>query len=508
MNENVILMILDGWGYSEKLEGNAVAQANTPNLSMLLDKYPNELIGTSGHYVGLPDGQMGNSEVGHLNLGAGRIVKQDVTRIDQAIKNGEFLHDEALVDIMTNLLPDKSLHIMGLVSYGGVHSTMSHLKELLWMTKKYRSDRVYLHVFTDGRDSPPHSGIKYIREIEKFMDGIEIGEIATISGRYYAMDRDNRWDRVEKAYSALVYGEGLYFDSALEAIQNSYQREVTDEFVYPSVIRKNGKPVGKMEDGDGVIFFNFRADRGRELTGALTSKDFDCFPRRIPKIKIVTMTKYDEKFKNAVAFQHLQLNNILGDIIAQMWWKQLRIAETEKYPHVTYFFNGGEERALPGVERILVPSPKVATYDLKPEMSAYPVADKTVQSILQNRYKMTVLNFANCDMVGHTGDFNAAKKAVEAVDECVGRIYKTCLENGYSILLTADHGNAEQMLDEEGGPFTAHTTNPVHFIYIDPDRKPVLKKGGALCNVAPAILEFFGLEKPKEMESSLVERYE
>ena len=508
MNENIMLMILDGWGYSENTEGNAVAQANTPNLDMLLDKYPNTLIGTSGHYVGLPEGQMGNSEVGHLNLGAGRVVYQDVTRIDKAIQSGEFLRDEALTGLIANLPPDKSLHIMGLVSYGGIHSTISHLKELLWMTQKYRKDKVYLHVFTDGRDSPPHSGIKYIREIEKFMDGIDVGEIATICGRYYAMDRDSRWDRVEKAYNALVYGEGLYFDSALEAIQNSYQREVTDEFVYPSVIRINGKPVGKMEDGDGVIFFNFRADRGRELTGALTVKDFDCFPRKIPAIKMVTMTKYDAQFKNAVAFPHSQLNNILGDIIAQQWWKQLRIAETEKYPHVTYFFNGGEERAFPGVERILIPSPKVATYDLKPEMSAYQVTEKTIQNILHHRFKLIVLNFANCDMVGHTGDFEAAKKAVETVDECVGRIYQSCSENGYTMLITADHGNAEQMLAEDGSPFTAHTTNPVSLIYVDPDRKPVLKEGGALCNIAPTILEFFGLEKPKEMSDSIVERYE
>ena len=507
MNDKVILVILDGWGYSEKYEGNAIAQAHTPNLDGMLEKYPHVLIGTSGEYVGLPDGQMGNSEVGHLNLGAGRVVYQEITRIDRAIREGEFFRNEQLLKLMKNLSPESSLHLMGLVSDGGVHSSMEHLKALLKLSGKNGLKKVFLHAFTDGRDTPPHSGVKYIREMEDFMAAEGVGEIATVCGRYYAMDRDRRWERTQIAYNALVFGEGLHFDSAVEAVEDSYRREVTDEFILPSVIRRDGKPLTTIREGDGVVFFNFRSDRGRQLTRALTAADFVGFPQELSGINMITMTEYDAEFRVPVAFPPVHLHNILGEIVSQRGWKQLRIAETEKYPHVTFFFNGGVEKAFPAEDRFLIPSPKVATYDLQPEMSANPVTDKVLEVMAEGKYQLIVLNYANCDMVGHTGIFEAAKKAVETVDQCAGRVYQAAHDYRYTMLLTADHGNAEQMISEDGEPFTAHTTNPVRFIYIDSDRKPRLRTNGALCNIAPTILEIFGLEKPKEMVDSMVLEY-
>jgi len=507
MNKKVILTILDGWGHREETEGNAVYHARTPNIDFLLEKYPNTLIRASGEFVGLPDGQMGNSEVGHLTLGAGRIVAQDFTRIDHSIKIGEFSKSETFVNLMENLPEHNALHIMGLASYGGIHSHLDHLKELLAMTRKYRKDKVFIHAFTDGRDSPPHSGIKYIRDIEKFISDEGVGKIASISGRYYAMDRDNRWDRVKKAYDAMVHGEGRYYDSAIECMQAQYQEGITDEFILPSIIKNADDVPGLLHKGDGAIFFNFRADRGRELTAALTLEEFDAFERDLPGIKMVTMTQYDESFKAEVAFPHLQLLNILGEVISRKFWKQLRIAETEKYPHVTYFFNGGEERAYPGVERVLIPSPKVPTYDMQPEMSAYSVTERCVGEMSDDKYRFIVLNFANCDMVGHTGNFDAAVKAVECVDECVGRIYQAAEKNGYTMLLTADHGNAEQMIADDGEPHTAHTTNPVKFIFIGDHLNPKLRNDGSLQNIAPTVLELLGLEKPVEMAESIVEKY-
>jgi 2,3-bisphosphoglycerate-independent phosphoglycerate mutase len=504
MNNKVILLILDGWGYSEKREGNAIACADTPNLNQLLNDFPHTLIGTSGHYVGLPEGQMGNSEVGHLNLGAGRVVYQEITRIDKSINDGDFFQNQVLLNLMQGIQGDPSLHIMGLVSNGGVHSSMVHLKALLKMAKDQQVKKVFLHAFTDGRDTPPHSGINYVREIEGFMSAEGAGEIATVSGRYYAMDRDRRWERTQKAYDALVKGEGLMFNSAESAIEASYNQGVTDEFILPSVILKNGVPETKIRKGDGVIFFNFRSDRGRQLTRALTDAKFVGFERQIIGVQMVTMTEYDAEFTTPIAFPPIIMKNLLGEIISRNSWKQLRIAETEKYPHVTFFFNGGEEKSYPGEDRLLIPSPKVATYDLQPEMSVFPVTDKVLEAIGKREYKLIVLNFANCDMVGHTGVFPAAKKAVEAVDTCVGKVFQAAMINGYTILLTADHGNAEQMLDEDGSPFTAHTTNPVHFIYIDPERKPILRGDGALCNVATTILEILSAEKTEEMESSMV----
>ncbi|NQS99343.1 MAG: 2,3-bisphosphoglycerate-independent phosphoglycerate mutase [candidate division Zixibacteria bacterium] len=503
MNDKVILTILDGFGYTDRFQGNAVAQAETPNIDALLENYPHVLIRTSGESVGLPDGLMGNSEVGHLNIGAGRIVYQEITRIDKAVEEGEFFQNDALVSLLKRIPPENAIHIMGLVSDGGVHSSMDHLKALLKMTKRFGRKNVFLHAFTDGRDTPPHSGIKYIREMQAFMIEENAGEIATVSGRYFAMDRDKRWERIKRAYDALVFGQGMEFDSPEAAVNDSYRRAVTDEFIIPSVIKRDGKPVGPIRKGDGAVFFNFRSDRTRQLTRALAVQDFDGFERDFLNLDLVTMTEYEDDFHLPIAFSHESMENILGAVVSRKNWKQLRIAETEKYAHVTFFFNGGDENPFPGEERILIPSPKVATYDLKPEMSAFQVADKVVNALNSREFKLIVLNFANCDMVGHTGVFDAAKRAVETVDTCVGKVYDAAMMNAYSMILTADHGNAEQMIADDSEPYTAHTTNPVHFIYIDPDRKPKLRTDGALCNIAPTILEILGLEKPPQMVSSM-----
>ena len=504
MNNKVILAILDGFGYINKLEGNAIAQAETPNIDTLLAKYPNVLIRTSGEFVGLPDGLMGNSEVGHLNIGAGRIVYQEITRINKAVEEGGFFRNPALSSLFERIPPENAIHLMGLVSDGGVHSSMTHLKALLKMAKRFGRKSVLLHAFTDGRDTPPNSGIEFIRQMTAFMAEEDAGEIATVSGRYYAMDRDQRWERIKLAYDALVFGKGIYFDSPEAAMNDSYRRSVTDEFVIPSVIRRDGRPVGLIRKGDGAVFCNFRADRTRQLTRALAIENFNGFKREFLKLDLVTMTEYEGDFHLPIAFPHESMENILGAVISRNGWKQLRIAETEKYAHVTFFFNGGDENPFPGEERILVPSPKVATYDLKPEMSAFQVADKVVNALDNQLYKLIVLNFANCDMVGHTGVLDAARRAVETVDTCIGKVYDAAMKNGYSMLLTADHGNAEQMVAEDGKPHTAHTTNPVHFIYIDPDRKPKLRTDGALCNIAPTILEILSVEKPSEMVDSMM----
>lgn len=496
-------MILDGWGLNPEKKANAILNANTPNYDKLMKEFPNTTLKGSGLAVGLPEGQMGNSEVGHLNIGAGRIVYQDFTRVSQDIKSGGFFNNPAMVWAMDNALKsNKALHLMGLLSDGGVHSHIDHLKALLDMAKQKNLHKVYLHAFLDGRDVPPANAKKYIEEIEEYMKIIGVGKIATISGRYYAMDRDKRWDRTEKAYNAIVFGEGLKSSSAAEALEQSYERKETDEFVMPTVvIDEHSEPVATVEPRDSIIFFNFRPDRARQLTYAFCNEEFDGFSRKKGYFPVhyVCLTEYDATVKNAkIAYGPESLDNILAEALSAAGLKQLRIAETEKYAHVTFFFNGGVEKAYPGEERILISSPKVATYDLKPEMSAYEVADKVIEKIREDIYDVIILNFANPDMVGHTGVYEAAVKAIEAVDECIGKVVKCIEEKGGTLLLTADHGNAEQMLDyETGEPHTAHTCNLVPFILVSD--KPYKLRAGKLADIAPTILELINLEKPKEM---------
>ena len=504
MPKPLLLMILDGWGINPDPSNNAVALANTPNLDALMAKYPHTKISTSGMAVGLPDGQMGNSEVGHLNIGAGRVVYQDLTRISKAITDGDFFTNPVLRDCMARTKASGgALHLSGLLSDGGVHSHNTHLYGLLEMARREGLSKVYIHCLLDGRDTPPQSGAAYLQELETEIARIGVGKIATVMGRYYAMDRDNRWDRVEKAYSAIVSGKGECRASAAEAIEQSYNAGVHDEFVVPCVICAGGAPVGKVHDGDGFIFFNFRSDRAREITRALALGDFDGFDRgkRPHLASYVCMTEYDATFGLPIAFGPESLNNILGELLAGSGKKQLRIAETEKYAHVTFFFNGGIEEPFEGEERALIPSPKdVSTYDQKPEMSAYPVTDELVKRIDEDKYDVIILNFANCDMVGHTGIVPAAIKAVEAVDTCVGRITAKVLEKSGALIITADHGNAEQMADGNGGPFTAHTCNPVWLVLVDDSRKGAqLREGGRLADIAPTMLDILGLPKPKEM---------
>ena len=489
-------MIMDGFGIAPK-EGNAIAAAKTPNLDKLFAQNPLTQIGASGLDVGLPDGQMGNSEVGHTNIGAGRIVYQELTRITKSIQDGDFFQNEAFVDAMENVKKNGSaLHLMGLLSDGGVHSHNTHLYGLLEMAKKFGIENVFVHCFMDGRDVPPTSGKDYVAELLKKMEEIGVGRIATVMGRYYAMDRDNRWERVEKAYAAMVYGEGEKAACGLCAMQNSYDADVTDEFVVPTVI-DGAQPI---KANDSVIFFNFRPDRAREITRTLVDPDFTGFERKngFFPLTYVCMTPYDATMPNVeVAFKKESLDNTLGEYISRLGLKQLRIAETEKYAHVTFFFNGGVETQYEGEDRILVHSPKVATYDLQPEMSAYEVTDKMVEAVESGKYDMIILNFANCDMVGHTGVFDAAVKAVEAVDTCVGRVVDAILAQGGAALITADHGNADHMFDEDGSPFTAHTTNPVPLCVVG--YPCTLKEGGRLADLAPTMLHIMGLEQPKEM---------
>ncbi len=508
----LLLMILDGWGINPNRENNAVAQANTPNLNSYLQEYPHTRILTSGMAVGLPEGQMGNSEVGHLNIGAGRVVYQDLTRISKAISDGDFFENPVLLDcIKRTRAAGGRLHLAGLLSDGGVHSHNTHLYGLLELAKREGLTEVFVHCFMDGRDTPPKSGGDYLAELEAKTKEIGVGRVATVIGRYYAMDRDNRWERVEKAYSAMVLGEGESAPSTAEAIARTYGADVTDEFVLPTVITAGGAPVGTVADNDGFIFFNFRSDRAREITRALALDDFAGFERRNrPKLAdYVCMTEYDATFGLPIAFGQEALTNILGGVLAAAGKSQLRIAETEKYAHVTFFFNGGSEEPFPGEERCLIPSPKeVATYDQKPEMSAYPVTDELLRRLDEGKYDVIVLNFANCDMVGHTGILAAAIKAVEAVDACVGRIVTRVREQGGTVLITADHGNADQMAEETGEPYTAHTCNPVWLVMVDDARKQArLKEEGRLADIAPTMLDILGIEKPREMTGvSLLER--
>ena len=497
-------MILDGFGIAPA-EGNAIAAAKHPNLEKIFAENPHTQIGASGMDVGLPDGQMGNSEVGHTNIGAGRIVYQELTRITKSAQDGDMMQNEALLKAMHNAKENgKALHFMGLLSDGGVHSHNTHLYALLEMAKKLGLEKVFVHCFMDGRDVPPSSGKDYVKQLMDKLQEIGVGKIATVMGRYYAMDRDNRWERVEKAYAAMVYGEGEQADCPLCAMQNSYDKEVTDEFVVPTVVQ-GAEPISA---GDSVIFYNFRPDRAREITRTLVDPDFTGFERKkgFFPLTYVCMTQYDATMPNVeVAYKPESLVNTFGEYISNKGLTQLRIAETEKYAHVTFFFNGGVEKQYPGEDRILVKSPSVATYDLQPEMSAYEVTDKMVEAVKSGKYDALILNYANCDMVGHTGVFEAAVKAVEAVDTCVGRVVEAVKEMGGCVLLTADHGNADKMVDEDGEPFTAHTTNPVPFCVINHPCK--LREGGRLADIAPTMLKILGLEQPKEMtgESLIVD---
>ena len=504
----VMLMILDGFGINEKADGNAVKLANTPNIDKLMKKYQTTKIYTSGLKVGLPDGQMGNSEVGHTNIGAGRIVYQELTKITKSIEDGDFFAIPEFIEAIENCKKYNSkLHILGLVSDGGVHSHIRHLYGLLELAKRKDFENVYVHCFMDGRDTPPASGESYITKLEEKMKEKGIGKIATISGRFYAMDRDKRWQRVQKAYDAMVNGKGIKAVSAVQAVEASYQKETFDEFIEPTVICNGEAPVAKIEPHDSVIFFNFRPDRAREITRTLVDPEFNEFAtRKDLNLCFVCMTPYDETLPNVeIAFKKEHLKNTFGEYISDNGLTQLRIAETEKYAHVTFFFNGGQEKQYPGEDRILVPSPKVATYDLQPEMSAIEVTDKVVEAIESKKYDTIILNYANPDMVGHTGVLEAAIKAIETIDECVGRVVKAVEDVNGVLLITADHGNSEQMIDyATGEPHTAHTTNPVPLILVGKDAK---LKEGRLADLAPTMLDILGIEKPEEMTGeSLIEK--
>ena len=497
-NRKVALIILDGYGIGEPNAGNAIYMAKTPVMDGLLQRWPHTKLSASGLDVGLPDGQMGNSEVGHTNMGAGRIVYQELTRITKSIEEGEYLTNPALVHAMENAKkPGAALHLMGLLSDGGVHSHIRHLYGLIEMAKKSGVEKVYIHCFMDGRDVPPTSGAEYIDELQQELDKIGVGKIATVSGRYYAMD--NRWERVVKAYDAMVNGEGVKAPDPVAMMHQSYADGVTDEFTVPAVVTENAT----IRSGDSVIFFNFRPDRARELTRALVDPDFAGFRRKkgfFPLVYIC-MTQYDATMPNVeVAYKPEDLTNTFGEYISKQGLTQLRIAETEKYAHVTFFFNGGVEAPYPGEDRVLIPSPKVATYDMQPEMSAYLVTDEVVERIKSGKYDVIILNYANCDMVGHTGVFEAAVKAVETVDTCLGRMLAAIEEMGGRAFVTADHGNADRMTDEEGKPFTAHTTNPVPFIAVGfPEGTKLMPEGGRLADIAPTMLAALGLPQPAEM---------
>lgn len=499
----VMLMILDGFGITDHEDGNAVRLASKPNFDKLFTEYPNTKLKASGLDVGLPEGQMGNSEVGHLNIGAGRIIYQELTRISKDIKDGVFFkNDEINYAIDETIKNNSSLHLLGLLSDGGVHSHIEHLKSILKLAKDKGLNRVYIHAFLDGRDVPPSSAKKYIIDLDNYMKELGVGEIATLSGRYYAMDRDKRWERVELAYNALVYGKGEISNSTVEAIEKSYKDNTTDEFVLPTVILKDGNPTATIKDEDSIIFFNFRPDRARQLTRALNDKEFDGFERKSLKLNFITMTQYDKTIENVrIAYKPQSYKNTLGEYVSNLGLNQLRIAETEKYAHVTFFFNGGVETPNKGEDRALIPSPKVATYDLKPEMSAFEVKDEVIKRIESDQYDMIILNFANPDMVGHTGVIDAAKIAIEVVDKCVGEISDKILEKDGTVFITADHGNSEQMIDySTGKPMTAHTTNEVPFVYVSKNAKnKKLKSGGMLADIAPTMLTEMGLEIPKEM---------
>lgn len=492
----VSLIILDGFGYTPVEKGNAVMAAKTPNIDKYMADYPHNLIKCSGMDVGLPNGQMGNSEVGHTNIGAGRVVYQELTRITKAIEDGEFFKNEALIAAVENCKTNNSaLHIMGLVSDGGVHSHNTHLYALLELAKRNNIEKVYVHCFLDGRDVPPTSGADYVSELEAKMAEIGVGKVGTVMGRFYAMDRDNRWERVEKAYRAIALGEGERCTNAVDAIKESYKTDITDEFVVPTIV----EGTEHVKENDSVIFFNFRPDRAREITRTFVSENFDGFSRVYFPVYYVCFTQYDATMPNVdIAFKPTSLDDTFGEYISKHGLKQLRIAETEKYAHVTFFFNGGVEREYEGEDRALISSPKVATYDMKPEMSAYEVAEECVNRINSDKYDVIVLNFANCDMVGHTGVFDAAVAAVEAVDTCLGKVIDAILAKGGCAIVTADHGNAEQMLDEDGNVQTAHSTNVVPLILIGAEGKD-LKEEGKLADIAPTMLDLLDLEKPDVM---------
>ena len=498
-----VLMILDGYGLNEKSEANAVTLGKTPVMDSLMKEYPFVNGYASGMSVGLPEGQMGNSEVGHLNMGAGRIVYQELTRITKEIQDGDFFKNEALLKAVKNVKDNNSaLHLFGLLSDGGVHSHNTHLYGLLELAKKEGLEKVYVHCFLDGRDTPPASGKDFVAELADKMKELGVGEIASVMGRYYAMDRDNRWDRVELAYNAMVKGAGETAEDAVAAVAASYAADKTDEFVLPTVIMKDNAPVATVSDKDSAIFFNFRPDRAREITRAFCADDFDGFAReKRLDLTFVCFSEYDVTIPNKeVAFHKVSITNTFGEFLAANGKTQARIAETEKYAHVTFFFNGGVEEPNEGEDRILVNSPKVATYDLKPEMSAYEVCDKLVEAIKADKYDVIIINFANPDMVGHTGVEAAAIKAVEAVDECVGKAVEAIKEVGGAMFICADHGNAEQLLDyETGEPFTAHTTNPVPFILVNYDEAYTLRDGGCLADIAPTLIEIMGMTQPEEM---------
>ena len=494
----LMLCILDGFGWvPDHVKGNAILAANTPNLDRLFATYPHTTIGASGMDVGLPEGQMGNSEVGHTNIGAGRIVYQELTRITKAIQDGTIRSNEAIVGAMKAAAENgKALHLVGLLSSGGVHSHIQHLFGLLDLAKDLGVSELYVHAIMDGRDVAPGSGKSFIEELQAKLDSLGLGKIASVAGRYYAMDRDNRWDRVEKAYAAFVDGEGDH-GSVVEVMEKSYANGVTDEFVLPAVTCEGGR----ISEGDSVIFFNFRPDRAREITRTLVDPAFDGFERKkgLFPLHYVCLTQYDATMPNVeVAFKPQVLTNVMGEYLAKCGKTQLRIAETEKYAHVTFFFNGGVEAAFEGEDRALIASPKVATYDLQPEMSAFEVADECVKRIESGKYDVIILNFANCDMVGHTGIFDAAVKAVEAVDTCVGKVVDAVLAAQGQVLLTADHGNADQMYEADGSPFTAHTTNPVPFLVAGAG-DVALREGGVLADIAPTMLQLLGLPQPEEM---------
>ncbi len=499
MKKLFMLMILDGFGIAPAGPGNAVAKAYKPNLDEIFSKYPHTQLKASGLAVGLPEGQMGNSEVGHLNIGAGRVVYQELTRISKAIDDGVFAGNAALNDAINHCRETGgALHVMGLLSDGGVHSHISHIKAVVSLAFSHNVSPIYVHCFMDGRDVPPTSGINYIKEMENFLSDIDGASTGVVAGRYYAMDRDKRWERVKLAYDALVSGQGRRASSGSQAVAMAYEAGETDEFILPTVCSDKAR----VKDGDSIIFCNFRPDRARELTRCFVDDDFSGFerPRKIADLKYVCMTQYDETMPNVeIAFPPAVISNTLGEYLSSLGMSQLRIAETEKYAHVTFFFNGGVEKPNPLEDRILIPSPKVATYDLQPEMSAFEVTEKVIEEIKSSKYDCIILNFANPDMVGHTGKFDAAVKAIEAVDQCVGKIVPVILEAGGQILLTADHGNADDMLDSSGNPVTAHSLNPVPLVHIAETPVSSLAGGGRLCDIAPTMLKLMGLSIPPEM---------
>ncbi|WP_297336668.1 2,3-bisphosphoglycerate-independent phosphoglycerate mutase [Algoriphagus sp.] len=505
MDKKVLLMILDGWGIATNPAVSAIDKAKTPFVDSLFSKYPHSRLEASGLAVGLPEGQMGNSEVGHMNIGAGRVVYQDLVKINQAVKNGELNEHPVLMDAFAKAKQNKKkVHFIGLVSDGGVHAHISHLKGLCDAAKFHGLENVFIHAFMDGRDTDPKGGVHYIQDLEDHLK-TSVGQIASVVGRYYAMDRDNRWERVKLAYDALVNGEGEKSKNLLAAIRKSYDNHVTDEFIRPIIhVGADNKPLATIQEEDLVICFNFRTDRGREITQVLTQRDFEDYNMKKLALDYITFTNYDETFKGVkVLFEKDNLNNTLGEVLERAKKKQIRIAETEKYPHVTFFFSGGREREFEGETRILCPSPKVATYDLKPEMSAFEIAVKINAELKKRSADFICLNFANADMVGHTGDFDAAVKACEAVDKCAENVITTALENDYTVIVIADHGNSDMMINEDGTPNTAHTTNLVPCILVD-KRDQLKVKDGKLGDLAPTILSLMGLDIPEEMTGEIL----